>query len=361
MFALCEILFFKYICRNIEFIMRTYWNLTFFKAIVLLLLVSACNSSKKEEVAGTVIKGNIKNAPDSFVYFKTYIDSVDLFLGMKSSLDSARIDGNGNFELHPKVDSVCVFTLVCGNRDLISNALLTENGHLDITFTGKDYSPVILSKNEISDYNTFLLKLIYEFYKKPDIKQEYYIASNYMDAMPYAEYNGKRMDAMLDFYTKNWGNRSSNQLYYDYAVYTMKYECAADRLMFLWKHRMKNLPIDPDSTYFNYTDKKFLNNPQAYISPSYIRFINLYLKDKYETLAVAGKSVPGAEKFAGVPPVQKYMLAASLFDRPVLNAVLTNLLLSDLKDVDNKDLSSAPSSKNLDSLEMNFKTKYKLN
>ncbi len=323
--------------------------------------VSSCNSVKKDEVAGAVIKGNIKNAPDSFVYYKSYKDSVDLFLGIKSTLDSVRIDGNGNFELHPKVDSASVFTLVCGNRDLISNALLTENGHLDITFTGKEFSPVILSKNEISDYNTFLLKLIYEFYKKPDIKQEYYIASNYMDAMPYAEYNGKRMDAMLDFYAKNWGNRSENQLYYDYAVYTVKYECAADRLMFLWKHRMKNLPIDPDSTYFNYTDKKFLNNPQAYISPSYIRFINLYLKDKYETLAVAGKVVPGAEKFAAVPPVQKYMLASSLFEKPVLNAVLTNLLLSDLKDVDNKELSSSPSSRNLDSLELNFKTKYNLN
>lgn len=341
--------------------MRTYLSFTFFRLAIILFAISACKSSSKEEQSGTVIAGNIKNAPDSFVYYKTYKDSVDLFLGIKTTIDSARIDANGNFELHPNVDSVSVFTLVCGNRDLIANALLTENGHLDITFTGKDFSPVIMSKNELSDYNSFLLKLIYKFYKKPDIKQEYYIASNYMDAMPYADYNAKRLDAMLDFYTENWGKRSSNQLYYDYAVYTMKYECAADRLMFLWKHRMKNLPVDPDSTYFNYTSQKFLNNPQAYISPSYIRFVNLYLKDKYETLAVAGKVVPGAEQFASVPPVQKYILASSLFEKPILNAVLYNLLLSDLKDVDNKDLSSVPSTRNLDSLELNFKLKYNLN
>ncbi|MBL7923883.1 MAG: hypothetical protein JNL88_06770 [Bacteroidia bacterium] len=291
--------------------------------------------------------------PAGKVYFMSYPDSVRLFLGRQEAMDSAEVDKNGAFILKPSVRMPAVFSLRCGNMDLAANLLIRPGDKLDFKFSGKDQEAVVDSKGEASDFNAFLLRFIRQFYKEPGVKNQYYIASNYMEPPAFEEYTLGRRDAMLDFYKTDDVGTGKDPLFRDYIHFTIQYEFACDRLMYIWKKRMKGHPVTPDSAYFSFAEPGFIENPKAFVTPSYIRFINLYLKESYESKVERGE-LPLVKGLALIPSVEKYRMARSGYHSPVQEALLYNLILNDL------DPGGKAGGAALDSLEKVFRHKYSI-
>lgn len=323
------------------------------------LLVSGCSNENAGNGSKISINGNVGKSLGTKVYLNSYGDSMDIFMGNKVALDSSEIDEKGNFAFNIDADGPLVFSLQCGNKDLIVNQLLCKGDHLDLDFIGELNVPKIVSKGEPADFNNYMLRFVETFYKVKDTKQDYYVNSNYLDVQQYAKYTSDRKKEMLDFYDKYFGDKSIRKEYRDYAIYTINYEFACDRLMYLWKNRMKGHPAAPDSTYFDFIEPGFIENKDAFITPSYIRFLNLYVKDVYERMVERGE-LPVDKTKSLVPVVEKYRIASGMLHGQFLNAVKYNLISNDLVDLPGTHQKEQTAKLPLDSLEQLFKVKYNL-
>ena len=322
-------------------------------------IFSGCFSNQKEDAQSTVIKGHIQFPEKDKIYFYSYADSADLFLDNKSAMDSALIDKDGNylFTLHFK--NPFVFNLVIGNKNLVTNFFIGPGDHMKINFVGKDHAVEIFPSGDVAKYNTYLLKFLYTFYQDPLIKQQYYIVSNYMDLQQFVSYNESRKQEQLNFFQNFFRNDSLHKEFKDNALNTINYGIAVDRLMYLWKKRMKGQRVDADSTYFSFETSSFVENIEAFSCPSYIRFLNLYIKDTYERMVEGGKLSAG-KSGNPIPQVEKFKLAKRLLDRPYCDVVLYNVIRADMNDVANKNERHQSSKIPLDSMITWFIDKYSL-
>jgi hypothetical protein len=294
------------------------------------LVIGSCSDRSESVSDKTVVRGVIERPASGYVYFYSYADSGDYFMGITSALDSALPDAKGYFVLEPEVKQYCYFSLFYDRKDLVTNLVVHENDRLDIDFIGEQRVPKIVSKGNTSAFNTYLLKFTDEFYHKPAVKKEYYVSSNYMEVGPYAEYTDKRRLAMMDYYSNYFKGEQLDPLFLDYTLLAIKYEFGCDRLMYLWKKRMKGELIFPDSSYLAFVNPEYLSNEDALLSPSYIRFVNLYIKEMYERKLESGEFL----KVGSTPiiaNVEKYKIASSLLNGKVRDVVYYNLAFNELK------------------------------
>ena len=110
-----------------------------------------------------------------------------------------------------------------------------------------------------------------------------------MDIHQFTTYNNNRKQKQLNFFAKFFANDSINTDFRNYVVNTINYGIAVDRLMYIWKKRMKSENIYGDSTYFSFETPDFIENINAFNCPAYIRFLNLYIKDTYERMVEKGE------------------------------------------------------------------------
>ena len=326
----------------------------------LIFTFSGCARVYQKEAGITTVSGNIQPPAQSKIYFYSYADSVDFYLARQSPIDSAVIAQNGDFVFELKIDKPFVFSLQHDNKTLVSSLFLNPGDQLEIRFYGKQRIPKITPFGQEAKFNTYLLNFIDTFYNETTRHNEYYIASNYMDLQQYATYTDKRKKEMLDFFNSYFENETIKPVYTEFAVQSISYELASDRIMYLWKKRMKGEPVMPDSAYLQFTNSSFVENNKAFITPSYIRFINLYLKDTYERMVETG-ALPVNKGDTLIAAVEKYKLAGKLFKPPYRDAVLYNLLINESKVVTDKEIVSGPGKAGLDTLITLFETKYSLN
>jgi hypothetical protein len=217
---------------------------------------------------------------------------------------------------------------------------------------------LVTSSNPESNYNKFLLQFIDSFYQGEN-KHEYYIATNYMDILEFTTYNEKRKQKQLFFFNTFFKNDSINTDFKDYALNTINYGIAVDRLMYLWKKRMKSENIFGDSSFFAFETPSFIENRGAFNCPAYIRFLNLYIKDEYERKVEKGElPLDKSEKL--VPEVEKYRLALRLLKKPYCNVVIYNIIQIDMNGIGNESTIDAPSVNSMDSMESWFRRKYSI-
>jgi len=326
--------------------------------LVGVIFLSACTPEHNKETSQTIIKGNIQNSDAGKVYFYSYADSIDLFIERFTAIDSSIVDSEGNFSLELKINQPKVFSLRYGNRDLVSNLFISPGDHLEFKFYGNKFIPIIEPLGEEAKFNIYLLQFSDSFYKEPTRAKEYYIASNYYTAEQYATYNDERKKQMLTFFNNYFRNDSISQKHKSYALYTIHYELASDRLMYLWKKRMKGETYKADSSYYNFNDPAFIQNSDAFITPSYIRFLNLYLNDHYENNIANGKILTNSQNFH--PSAEKYVLSHKLFSGIFLRAVLSRIFYNDTKDVTEAEIKDGIISSNIDSLKIEFEKRYRL-
>jgi len=322
------------------------------------IFLSACTTQTKKETSQTVIKGNIQNSKTGKVYFYSYADSIDLFIERFTALDSSLIDADGNFSFELEINQPKVFSLRYGSRDLVSNLFISPGDQLEFKFYGNKFIPIIEPIGEEAKFNIYLLQFSDTFYKEPVRAKEYYIASNYYSADQYAVYNDQRKKQMLVFFNNYFRNDNISKNHRSYALFTIQYELASDQLMYLWKKRMKGEPYTADSSYYNFKNPNFVENADAFISPSYIRFLNLYLNEDYEKNISNGKTLTSSQNFH--PSAEKYVLAHQLFNGIFLEAILYRIFYNDVKDVTDTEITERIISSNIDSLKSEFEIKYQL-
>jgi hypothetical protein len=308
----------------------------------------------------TIIKGHIEFPVSDKIYFYSYRDTAATYLETMSVIDSSLIDKNGNyaFSLSPKILSS--FNLVSGGNNLATNLFITPGEKIILNFIGKNNQPEFFPSGEAAKFNSYLVKFIDTFYKVQATKQEYYIATNYMDINAFASYNETRKQKQLEFFNSFFKYDPLKKDFKDYALNSIYYSIAADRLMYLWKKRMKGETVTADSSYFSFATPSFIENKNALLCPSYIRFLNLYIKDTFERMVERGE-LPLIKSEKLIPQVEKYKLALRLLKKPYCDVVLYNIIVGDLNDVAEKNHASHSSGISLDSLTVCFINKYGLN
>ena len=324
--------------------------------LIIHVIFVGCFSGSSGDKHEIVLKGNLELKGADKIYFYSYKDSIDFFLARKSALDSALIESNGDFSFNIPSNNSLVFSLQFGSSDLVSNMILLPGDQLEFKFSGEENKPVIVSEGEASLFSSFLLQFTHKFYKEQGIKKEYYIASNYMDIKTYEKYLDKRQQQMLDDYEVFFSDVSLRKEYHDYALNTIKYEIASDKLMYLWKKRMKGESAHPDSGYLAFATPEFIENDEAFITPSYIRFLNLYLNEIYTRKLETGQ-LGDINSQPVIPTLEKYKLANKVFKGRFRQALLCNILSDDVKDSGNGQVKHH-SVTTLDSLLYLFKEKY---
>lgn len=318
-------------------------------------LLCSCQSEKKENAETSTIKGHIQHPIKDKIYFSSYKDSFELYQENKTTLDSALLDQNGNFSFSLKINNPIAFDLESGGKNLGINLFISPGDQLEINYPDTSYTPQINSSTEEGKFNAFLVNFQYKFFRDPEIKNEYYIGSNYMDGHNFATYNDRRKEEQLKFFSSTFEDDSLKKARSEYAMNTVLYGIGVDRLMYVWKKRMKNQTVVLDSNYFDFETKTFLENRDAMNCPAYIHFLKLYVKDSYERSVERGE-IPAE----ALPQVEKYKLCINLLDKPFSDVVLYNILLSDMHDVSNKETAHGNYSMPLDSMLIVFRQKYSL-
>jgi hypothetical protein len=315
--------------------------------------LEGCRSDKS---ALTIIDGNIQFPPAEKIYFYAFADTSDIYMEKKSALDSCIIDRNQNFSFSLLLKSSCAFDLVCGNKNLVTNLFIGPGDKITINFSGKNRMSEVISSDDAGKFNAYLIKFLDAFYTNQDVKEEYYIRTNYMDIQQFTSYSETRKQKQFDFFNSFFRGDSLSQEFRDDALNTINYGIAVDRLMFLWKKRIKNETVIPDSSYFSFATPAFIENKKAFNCPAYIRFLNLYIKDIYE------REVERGELSAKlIPAVEKYKLAVRLLHKPFRDAVVFNIIFSDMHNVSSEEsLQPLPALK-VDSMAAWFEKKYSLN
>ena len=334
-----------------------------FKTILYLILIfnisPGCNNQKKVDINSTVIEGHLQNPLSNKIYFCTYIDSNSLFLGNKTAIDSSQIDDKGYYSFLILNKTPLVFNLESDSKILASNLFLIPGHHLQIDFKSINNIPEINTSNKESKYNNFLLQFIDSFYQNKSVYHEYYISTNYMDIHQFITYNNNRKQKQLNFFAEFFANDSLNTDFKNYVVNTINYGIAIDRLMYIWKKRMKSENIFGDSTYFSFETPDFIENKNAFNCPAYIRFLNLYIKDTYERMVEKGE-LPIDKSEVLKPSVEKYKLAIKLLNKPFRNVVLYNIIYNEMNSLGKNNHADSLITNSLDSMDSWFCKKYSL-
>lgn len=317
---------------------------------------ASCNFSGDRDAHATVIKGNIHLPAGSKVYLYAYKNDAEKFLNTKSAADSATVDNNGAYYLSPRWTNSSVFDLRTKNGFLTPELFLCPGDKITLNFTGDNNQPQVELNNNESRYNDYILKMIYKFYDDSDAAMLFYISANYMTGHEFTIYCKKRKEEMLSFYNDYFKNEPVCKIFSDYALAEIKYQDAVYRVKYPIKRRLKGLPIEVDSDYYNFKSPSYLNeDTTAFNSPSYLFFLNLYIKNMYEGKLKNGnygKIVPGIFN----PQVEKFKLADSCLSGLPRKEVEFNIAYNQITATIgsathyNRDIAHTFSTKSVDSL-----------
>lgn len=320
---------------------------------------SSCNQSYQVPASDTFIRGNMQFPTGDKLYFLSYSDTANLFLNRKSAIDSSDIDPDGNYIISLHIKSSCAFDLVYGRKKLASNLFMSPGDKIEMNFKGKSFVPYIKRSAPEAKYNTFLLQYLDSFYKNEVLKPQYYIASNYMEVNEFEKYTNMRRNQQLSFFNNFFTGDSIKPAFSNYALNTINYGIAVDRLLYLWKKRMKGHSVTPDSSYWFFKDKVFLENDKALNCPVYIHFLTFYIKEMYSQGIESG-ALPENKSVDVIPQVEKYKLAVKLLERPFSDVVLYDIFSFDLEELKRADGVNAINSLSFDELNSRFRKKYSI-
>ncbi|HLG34102.1 MAG TPA: hypothetical protein VI757_04420 [Bacteroidia bacterium] len=339
-------------------IKRISYKAIFISAVhVVALGLTGCNS---DDSTSTIIKGTIQFPPADKIYFYSLADSTDIFLENKTAMDSSAIDKNGNYSFSLPLKNACAFDLVCGKKNLANNLFISPGDKLKIIFSSRSNDAHVISSGDAGKYNSYLIHFLDTFYRAASIREEYYIGTNYMDIQQFTLYNERRKQMQLDFFDNYFKGDSPKKELQDYALNTIHYGIAVDRLMYIGKKRMKGENVIADSSYFAFATPSFVENKDAFNCPAYIRFLNLYIKDMYERM-VEREALPRDKSVRLIPAVEKYKLAMQLLHKPFRDAVLYNIIYNDMHDVTENAIVNPQVKLSPDSMMVLFIRKYSLN
>lgn len=334
------------------------------KALWYLYIVSAmsfagCHLHDHENPQDTVLKGNIGFACKGPLFLMGYADSTDKFLGRKSVLYSAKIEENGDyrFVFHPNAPNI--YDLKSADSFLLSSIYLCPTNKLMIHFAKKYDDPVIDTSNMEGKYNDFRVKLTQKFYKENAVKQFYYIGANYITINQFDTFVQGRKKQMNAFFENYFKGQKISPDFKKYALSEIKYQYGIDKMMFLWKKRIKSMTIFPDSSYYkDITNKSYLENPDAMFSPAYYHYLNLYINNIYGQMMMSNQPLPKWKGKPMSPALAKYEIAIMNLKEPFFDIVAYNIIVGDMSDDEYKTVKANRSASMNLALHEWFENKY---
>lgn len=292
-------------------------------------LLTGCRSGNSDAGNKTIIKGHFRYPAGDRIYYYSYANRVDKFLAIKTIIDSAIIDQDGNYVFSLNRSEPDLFDLKTDNSVLVNNFYLQPGEKMTINFIQPQSDPEITVDSEAAKRNYFIVSFIDSFYKESSTKKFYYIASNYLSPDQYTSYCDERKQKQLNFYKKYLEAESLNTSFNNFMKAEINYQAAVDKLMYAWKKRMKGEDQIIDSTYYNFLNPALIENKSALESTAYIRFLNLYIKDIYER-KVENKELPENKSGKLIPAVEKIKIAEQTLKNPFREIVLYNIIYDDI-------------------------------
>jgi len=311
---------------------------------LIIVCLASCNLIQKDNPADTILKGHIGFAVKGPLYLTGYADSIDRFLGRKTVLDTAFIDDKGNYRFVIHSHTPNIYDLKSADSFLLSSIYICPKNKLTIDFKEPFKDPVIDTSKPEGKYNDFRIKLTWKFFKDNDTKQFYYIGANYLTVNQFDTFVQGRKNQMHLFYDQYFKGVKTDPSFEKYALSEIDYQYGIDKMMFLWKHRIKNVDVFPDSSYYkDITTKKYLNNPDAICSPAYYHFLNLYINNIYGEEVVKHPVRPQWEGKPMSPAMEKFNMAVQKLDPPYSNIVICKIVVDDMPAAEFKKLKTGKS------------------
>lgn len=256
-------------------------------ALSFCLLLNACHleQNKSMSVEGRLVNRN--NTSYTWVYLYRYADSISLTHLTKIKVDSTPVSSNGTFQFKFKEPYQSAF-FDLGNESYLfaKNIFITRGENLKLIFDVSADPPQMLNRDIIGKYNQMLQDFSDSFYRSPAVKQFYYVGSNFLLAPEYAVYIDKRRQDQLKFAQSLLNDPDADTLFKTYLLSEINYQWANDKIAFLWKKWVRNEEVPLNSDYYNFLQELPINNPQALISPAYIRFIEMYIREMHRQLPI---------------------------------------------------------------------------
>jgi hypothetical protein len=298
------------------------------------LFLNSCTWQSNEKQGDTIIKGKIRFASGGDLYLIGYADSIDKILGKKTVLDTAAIgkDGSYRFSIHPKTANE--FELKLKDTIILTDVYIAPKNKLSINFGNEHTDPVVSTDNLEGMYNDYRVKLNRKFYFEPEVKQMYYISANYLHVEQFDSFVQVRRKQQLAFFDSYFKGQKPDPEFEKYARSEINYQYGIDKMMFLWKKRIKNVDVFPGPAYYqDISDKAYLENPDALNSPAYYHFLNLYINNIYGERLVKNEIKPiGGEPIK--PAVEKMKIAKQSIKEPYFYIVSDNIIASDISSME---------------------------
>ena len=261
----------------------------FTAAFFLLLFLTSCDFRNKEVtfVSGTIIH-HIPTGQKPYVYLYRSPDTIDILHLNKILTDSFPLDQEGQY--HFKITNwhkPAFFDLKLNDQTIAHNYFLIPAEKIRLDFDVSETPARLLSHEFAGKYNRFLQEYSDTFYRNAAVKQFYYVGSNFLLAPEYAKYLDARRQQELDFAKEMLSNPESDSIFKIYLQSEIDYQWANDKTAFLWKKWVRNEEVPLDSSYYNFLTELKIDNPAAIVSPAYIRFLQLYIREIYRQLPIA--------------------------------------------------------------------------
>ena len=332
----------------------------FFLGFCLLLVLILTGCHVRENPQDTVLKGRIGFACKGSLFLVGYADSIDKFLGKKSTMDTATIDENGNyrFVLHPQGPNI--YDLKSADSLWLPSIYICPTNKLVINFNEKNKDPRIDTSNLEGMYNDFRVKLTYKFFKENTVNQFYYIGANYITINQFDTFVQGRKKQMIVFFDNYFKGQNISPDFKKYALAEINYQYGIDKMMYVWKHRIKNKDIIPDSAYYrDITNKIYLENPDAMFGPAYYHYLNLYVNNIYGESLVKNASRPEMNQKLFAEPIEKIEIAFYSLGLHYQDIVICNIIAGEMSNTEYQRLKAANSARTYQALLVWFEKKYK--
>lgn len=244
----------------------------------------SCKQAEKKDLNVTVIQGKISSPIAPNIYLFAFADSISQLLGEKTILDSCEIDKDGNYLFSLNWKQSSLFDLKNGNDLLIANLFLNPKDNITLNFTGEERKPKIVLNTKEAKYNDFLLQFKEKYFEEKETKHYYYVESNYLSILQFQNYIDKRSSEQVDFFHNYFKNETLSETFTKFVLTEIYYQSANDKMMFLWKKRIKEEWHPGDSVYADFLKETKIESPDALLSPAYHRFLQLYIDELYQQI-----------------------------------------------------------------------------
>ena len=321
----------KVVCRNNVFRLRFVLIATLFLGLV------GCAPSEKKGVHPTIVEGKFETPPNGLIYLYSFNNLALQYAGVKVPIDSATVDGHGNFLFRIDLKTPFVFELRTRDQFLSPELFICPGNHLELSFQGSDNHLSVLTNTPEGRETDYILQLIHKFYTDKEVANTYYIGCNYMDGYGFSKYTQQRRREMLRFYLDYFKENAPDKIFDDFARAEIKYQDAAYRAKYIIKKRVKGHIVEADSAFFDFSKPEYLYDSTALNSASYYFFLNLYVLNLYGTKLDQG-SFASIDKANLNPSKLKFDLAANYLPPESRKVVQSTIALNNLYPSSNQRL-----------------------